>query len=194
MKWYKFNIKNLSDSDYEYYYSLMSEDKKIRVDKFRFIDDKKRTVAGEMLCRKAIAEFYKVKPESIVIETDKNGKPYAKGMSVEFNLSHSGDFVVCVVSDKKVGIDIERIRPINLNVAKRVCSEEELRFIFKRTPIDSDFSYTEDEEVLVSFFELWTKKEAYIKCSGKGLSGGLRYTPNIKSIVENGYVISIYKE
>ena len=55
MKWYKFDIRKFSDEEYEKWYSLMSEEKKIRVSKFRNIDDKKRTVAGEMLARNAIS-------------------------------------------------------------------------------------------------------------------------------------------
>ncbi len=194
MKWCKYDIKTLSEKEYEYYYSMMSEDKKLRVDGFRFENDKKRTVAGEMLARKAIADFCCVDVQSIVFEKTESGKPYAKGIDVEFNISHSGDYVVCAVSSKPIGIDIEKIRPINLAVAKKVCSEKELLYIFSHKPCDTDFLYTEDEEVLTRFFELWTKKEAYAKCSGKGLSSGLSFTPEIYSIIEDGYVISIYKE
>ena len=51
MKWYKYDIRDLTDTEYNKWYSLMSEDKRHRVDRFRFLDDKKRTVAGEMLAR-----------------------------------------------------------------------------------------------------------------------------------------------
>ena len=169
MKWYKFDIRELTAANYEKWYSLMSKDKQLRVDRFRFDDDKKRTVAGEMLARKAIAEWCSVTPESIVFSTQEYGKPYAKDMSVEFNISHSGDVVVCAVDDNPIGIDIEKIRPIDLTVSKRICTGEELLYLFGHTPAEQDFTYTTDTKILTRFFELWTVKEAYGKCIGCGV-------------------------
>ncbi len=194
MKWYKFNIKNLSSSEYEKYYSLMSESKKRRVDKFRFEDDKKRTVAGEMLIRRAVAELFDMSENELLISESENAKPYIENADVQFNISHSKDLVVCAVSSRAVGIDVEKIRPVNLSISKRVCSEKELDYIFGRAPFESDFSLTNDEEILIRFFELWTKKEAYAKCIGTGISGGLNITPECETIVKDGYVISIYCE
>lgn len=164
MKWYKYDIKNFTDDEYCKWYSLMSEDKQHRVDRFRFLDDKKCTVAGEMLARQAIAEWCGVQPEIIRFAVGEQGKPYAVGLCVEFNISHSGDMVVCAVDDKPVGIDIEQIRPIDLSVAKHVCADDELIYIFGHKPTEKDFVYTEDMETLTRFFELWTKKEAFYKC------------------------------
>lgn len=190
MKWYKYDIRDLTDEEYSYWYSLMNADKRQRVNRFRLIDDKKRTVAGEMLARKAIAEWCSVEPESIIFAICEHGKPYAVDLDVEFNISHSANLVVCAVDDQPVGIDIELIRPIDLSVAKRVCSDEELLYIFDYKPKDADFVYTEDEEILTRFFEVWTRKEACYKCSS--------YEEELKntSIIHNSirilnYVISV---
>ena len=166
MKWYKYDIRDLTDAEYNKWYLLMNTDKQRRVDRFRFVDDKKRTVAGEMLARKAIAEWCSVAPESITFGIKEHGKPYAKDLAVEFNISHSGDMVVCAVDDKPIGIDIEQIRPIDLAVAKRICTNEELLYLFGHTPTEQDFTYTTNAEILTSFFKLWTAKEAYGKCMG----------------------------
>lgn len=192
MKWYKFDIRDLTAADYEKWYALMSKDKQLRVDRFRFVDDKKRTVAGEMLARKAIAEWCSVSPESITFGTQKYGKPYAKNLCVEFNISHSGDMVVCAVDDKPIGIDIEKIRPINLTVAKRICTDEELGYLFGRTPKEHDFVYTTNHEVLTRFFELWTAKEACGKCIGVGISEIEKqiWAP-VQFILQSEYIISI---
>ena len=170
MKWYKYDIRDLTDTEYKKWYSLLNKDKQRRVDKFRFFDDKKRTVAGEMLARKAIAEWCGVAPENITFGINENGKPYTKGLPVEFNISHSGNIVVCAIDNKPVGIDIEQIRPIDLSVAKRICTDEELLFLFGRTPTVQDFTYTTNAEILSRFFELWTAKEAYGKHNGSGIS------------------------
>lgn len=169
MKWYKYNICDLTDEEYAYWYSLMNADKRQRVDRYHMIDDKKRTVSGEMLARQAIAEWCNVQPESIRFAVDEQGKPYAVELCVEFNISHSGDMVVCAVADKPVGIDIEQIRPINLTITKRICTDKELHYLFGHTPTDADFVYTEDVNILTRFFELWTAKEASGKCIGAGL-------------------------
>lgn len=170
MKWYKYDIRDLTDAEYNKWYSLMNEDKQQRVDRFRFDDDKKRTVAGEMLARKAISEWCDVAPENITFGIKEHGKLYAKDFDVEFNISHSGDMVVCAVDNKPIGIDIEQIRPIDLSVAKRICTDEELLYLFGHAPTDEDFKYTTDIEILTRFFELWTAKEAYVKCFGLGIA------------------------
>lgn len=195
MKWYKYDIRDLTDAEYNKWYSLMSEDKQHRVERFRFLDDKKRTVVGEMLARKAIAEWCGVAPESIDFFIKEHGKPYAKDLGVEFNISHSGDMVVCAVDNNPIGIDIEQIRPIDLTVAKRICTDEELLYLFGHMPTEQDFTYTTDTEILTRFFELWTAKEAYGKCMGCGiinLRKDIQDTSLHKSIIEN-YLIAIYQ-
>ena len=188
MKWYKYDIRDLTDEEYAYWYSIMNADKRQRVDRFRIIDDKKRTVVGEMLARKAIAKLCNVEPENITFAIGEHGKPYAVDLDVEFNISHSGNMVVCAVADQPIGIDIELIRPIDLSVAKRVCTDEELLCIFGHHPTNKDFVYTEDQEILTRFFEIWTKKEAIIKLSVTSLKyDGI----NISEVCEK-YVMCIF--
>ena len=156
MKWYKYDIRDLSDDGYAKWYSLMDNEKKQRVDKFRFLDDKKRTVAGEMLARKAISEWCNATPETLEFVFGEYGKPNVIDLDVEFNISHSGNIVVCAVDDCPVGIDIERIRVFDKSIVNRVCNKNEINYIF-----DSTIPYS---EMLERFFEIWTFKEAYFKC------------------------------
>lgn len=191
MKFYQYNIRDLSDEKYIHYYSLMSEEKKRRVDRFRFEDDKKRTVVGEMLARRAISEWCGVPEESIAFEIAEHGKPYAKDLNIEFNISHSADMVVCVVDDNPVGVDIEKIRPVDLNTAKRIFSDDEIGYIFGGVPGIEDYNHYLNDAVLQRFFELWTKKEAYGKLVGTGLFSEGNTTATVKTWIENGYCISI---
>lgn len=194
MKWYKYNIRDLISADYRKWYAFMSREKQARVDRLRFEDDKKRTVAGEMLARKAIAEWCNISAEGIVFDRTETGKPYVKDLPVEFNISHSGDMVVCAVDDKPVGIDVEKIRPIDLKLAKRICTDEELVYLFDHIPTEQDFAYTTDQELLTRFFELWTANEAYGKCIGAGMS---EIRKQVRASVQfnlwEEYIISIYK-
>ena len=191
MKFYQYNIRDLGDEDYIYYYSLMSEEKKQRVDRFRFEDDKKRTVVGEMLARRAISKWCGVPEESIVFEIAEHGKPYAKDLHIEFNISHSADMVGCVVDDNPVGVDIEKIRPVDLNTAKRIFSEEEIQYIFECIPDVEDYNCYLNDSVLQRFFELWTKKEAYGKLLGVGLFTESNADVDLTSSIENGYCVSV---
>lgn len=193
MKWYKYNIKELSDIEYQKWYSLMSNEKQCRVDRFRFKDDKKRTVAGEMLARKAISEWCSVNAEDVIFYYKEHGKPYAVSLDIEFNISHSGDIVVCAVGNSPVGIDVEEIRPIDLKVAKRICSNNELVYLFGHIPTDQDFVYTTDKEILTRFFEIWTKKEAYAKWVGTGIEN-IKFDSiklSIQTVQLGNYIISI---
>ncbi len=193
MKWYKFDIREFKNTEYDKWYSLLSKEKQQQVDSFRYKDDKKRTVAGEMLVKKAISSWCGVDAESIILGIKGHGKPYAKDLNVEFNISHSGDMVVCAVDSQPVGIDIEMIRPINLKVAKKICSDEELFYLFGYIPTEEDFKYTTNKELLTRFYKIWTAKEAFGKCNGKGLTGAKKYICNdVKTFVINKkYVLSI---
>lgn len=191
MKFYQYNIRDLSDDSYIHYYSLMSEEKKCRVDRFRFEDDKKRTVVGEMLARQGITEWCGVPEESIAFEIAEHGKPYAKDLDIEFNISHSADMVICVVDTRPVGVDIEKIRPVDLNTAKRIFIEEETRYVFGFIPDTEDYNHYLNDVVLQRFFELWTRKEAYGKLVGTGLFAETNATAIVKTWIEDGYCISV---
>ncbi|SHH71942.1 4'-phosphopantetheinyl transferase family protein [Virgibacillus chiguensis] len=89
------------------------------------------------------------------------GKPFLYGQNtVHFNISHSGEWVVCATDILPIGIDIEKIKPIDLKIAKLFFSKEEYEFI-KSMP---------NRTKLFTFYEYWTLKESYVKAVGKGLS------------------------
>lgn len=96
--------------------------------------------------------------EQIQIEYQEKGKPFLKNQKdFYFSISHTDGAVTVAVSGTEVGVDTEKIKPVNLNIAK------------KFTPFEQK-AVGSDPEV---FFEVWTKKEAYLKYLGTGLSGGL---------------------
>ena len=198
MKWYKYDIRDLSHEEYEKWYSLMSFEKKQRVDRFRFKDDKKRTVAGEMLARKAIAAWCNVTEEVIQFGLLEYGKQFVIGLDVEFNISHSGDMVVCAVDDKPIGIDVEQIRPIDFDVIKRICTEDEIAYILEDSLRNDIFCKITDNLVLTRFFEVWTLKEAYGKVMGTGIVkecvGDASTLCNVTKYIFDGYIVTICTE
>jgi len=88
------------------------------------------------------------------------GKPSMQNHpEIRYNISHSGNCIACVISDKyEVGIDVEKVRSFNPYAAKKICTSWELERIYS----DSDPNR--------EFFRIWTLKESYTKAIGKGLS------------------------
>ncbi|MFZ5987787.1 MAG: 4'-phosphopantetheinyl transferase family protein [Bacillota bacterium] len=139
----------------------LPEDKKEKIKKFRRFEDGLRALSAEILIRVIITTKLGIKNDEIVFETGQHGKPYLTGFdNFHFNLSHSGKWVVCAVSDLPVGIDVEQIKEIELNIANRFFSQIEAKDLFHKN----------ENERLGYFFDLWTLKESYIKADGKGLS------------------------
>jgi len=143
---------------------FMSSEKRAAADRFRFLIDARRTLLGEVFVRQMIHDLYDLPIDQIVFETEGNGKPVVRHIpSFHFNLSHSGDWVVCAIDDVPVGIDIEEIKPIDLAIAERFFSPDEYQDLLSQ-PAERQEAY---------FFHLWSMKEAFIKLTGKGLSYGL---------------------
>lgn len=151
---------------------MMSLEKQNRVENFRSEYDKKRSVAGEMLARKLLSGCNHISQEQIVFKTGEYGKPYAVGCA-EFNISHSGDMVVCAVADNPVGIDVEMIKPINPGIVRKLCTESDERYIYGGNCPNEPYEFSDEQ--LYRFYEIWTAKEAYFKCIGTGIK-------NLKSI------------
>ncbi|MBQ2863688.1 MAG: 4'-phosphopantetheinyl transferase superfamily protein, partial [Clostridia bacterium] len=161
-----------------------------RIEKKAERDDRLRSVAGEMLVRRAVAEEYGVREEDILLLEDERGAPYIKGIDVHVSISHAGDYAVCAVADAPVGIDIEKIKPTNRRIAERTFSKRELEYLGCEGEMGDD--------ALLRFFEIWTAKEAYAKMQGTGLS--LHDTPDTQALDNvtreyiDGYVISVIEE
>jgi 4'-phosphopantetheinyl transferase len=79
---------------------------------------------------------------------------------LHFNISHSGRHVVCALSGSQVGIDVELIKPIQLSVADRFFSADERAKIYSAPAQDR----------LGLFYGIWTRKESFVKMTGKGLA------------------------
>jgi 4'-phosphopantetheinyl transferase len=121
-------------------------------------DRKKRLTARNYL-RKRLIKFLGYNPRILV---SNNGKPYIKNNNINFNISYSEDIVVIAISNNLIGVDIESIEPSiidNLSL-DGILTYREQRLIQNKGP----------EERSLTFFKIWTAKEAYLKCIGSGIS------------------------
>lgn len=129
----------------------------------RVCADRERSLGGEALARAMLAQELRCPLLEVPICREVHGKPILKDESnLFFNISHSGDYAVCVVSGKPVGIDIERLREYKPNVAQRVCSVDELDLL------------AQSDDPARLFCRLWTLKESFVKMTGTGIGVPLR--------------------
>ncbi len=160
MKYSFLDIRSITTDELEYWYSIMSDEKRHYVSKYIHADDRIRSICGEILARKEISAYCGVIAEKIIFSKNESGKPVVINIPVEFNISHSGDMVACVVSGKSVGIDIEKIGRIDIKTAGFFCTEKDMEYFLHET----------DAEVRNRrLYEIWTAKEAAAKCFGTDL-------------------------
>ena len=141
-------------------------------------------IAGIELCREMIKQYFGVEFDSF--RYNDNGKPFVDKEGIFFNISHSKGRVVCAVSDKPVGVDIEKLTEK---------STEEIENFAKRYFVENEVLTLEQENYSsVAFYEIWTKKEAYSKMLGSALSKNFKIDTtalDIVTYVNDGYVWSI---
>lgn len=153
--------KEIEENLFKYLLQFLDKAKRTQIKRLARWKDKHRALFADLLIRKIIIEKTGFKNEEIKFSVGKYGKPLLKKKSdFFFNLSHSGDWIVCAVDNIPIGIDIERIRSIDYNISKRYFSKEE----------HNDLMSKVDSDKLFYFFTLWTLKESYVKAVGEGLS------------------------
>lgn len=135
-----------------------------KIDSFKSAKNKQRKLMGEMLACKGLQKCFGLTRDSIIFTYGEKGKPMLKGsLDKFFNISHSGDWVVCAISDKEVGIDIELLKRARLNIANRFFTSNEISLL------NTLKGKVQDKQ----FFTLWTAKESYLKYLGTGLTKAL---------------------
>lgn len=140
---------------------FVDAEKKDRIMRFIRFEDAQRALLADLLVRYTLCRKLNINNSCIAFGKNDYGKPFLMNYTgVHFNISHSHAWVVCAVSDIPIGIDIEAIKPIDMDIAKRFFSKEEYGSLVSKNHV----------ERLQGFFELWSLKESYIKAWGKGLS------------------------
>lgn len=146
---------------------LLSSEERERVSRFHGAADRNRFRVTHTAMRMILAQYLNVGPQELSFSSDIGVKPELasqfKDTGIQFNLSHSSELALLAVArGAKVGIDVERINPqfpID-EISERFFSAAEI----------STLNALPAEEKVEAFFSCWTRKEAYIKAIGKGLS------------------------
>ncbi len=131
---------------------------------------------------KIAGQSLKVTPNKLEFEKTENGKPYFKNFpDFNFNISHTNGAIAIAFSKTPIGVDIEKIRSHKTSVADRYFTDIEKAYLHSKR-INTDRR----------FFEIWTKKEAYIKCHGLTIKHLKQTdTSHIHTFQKGEYVISV---
>jgi len=146
-------------------WKILDEEETVRARRFVFPRDRDRYVRSHATVRRLLGSYAEISPAKISFETSEYGKPSlretANGSTLEFNLTHSGGVAVLAVARRyPLGVDIELIRAIDLEIAEHHFSTRELETL-RSLP---------EASWLAGFFRCWTSKEALLKGEGMGLN------------------------
>ncbi|MCL1471638.1 4'-phosphopantetheinyl transferase family protein [Argonema antarcticum] len=146
---------------------ILSEDELKRAERFYFEQHRNRFIARRGILRTILSRYLDRSPNELEFNYGSRGKPALAetcgGDRLRFNLSDSHGFALYAVTcDRNLGIDIEKIRPIDdaEQIAKRFFSSQEYAVL-------RDLDRSQQQ---VAFYNCWTRKEAYVKAIGDGLS------------------------
>ena len=154
---------SVSSSEIAGFRTLLSADEMERADKFHFEKDRNRYILTRGHLRSLLGRYLNKEAGSFTFTYNKYGKPALSDSALHFNVSHSHEMGLLIFDQKyEVGVDIEWIRKDfgGIKIAERFFSADEIREL-KKLP---------EEKQVQGFFNCWSRKEAYIKAAGKGLS------------------------
>lgn len=169
------NINNYTNKLFDYW-ELLSSSEKEKADRFRFEKDKNCYVIARGLLRILLSRYLNIKSQKINFRYAEKGKPYLEHPSnIKFNLSHSKNCIVLAFTKNiELGIDVEYAKNNLeiLQVAESFFSKQEIKAL---KSIQSIYR-------LSAFYNCWTRKEAFIKATGDGLSFPLnQFTVSLES-------------
>ena len=143
--------------------STLSADEAERAARFHFEVDKNRFIVAHGALRNILSRYLQNNSAELTFSLNQYGKPTLVNSTLEFNLSHSGEFaLVAVTQGRKVGVDVERIRQ---GISSHVIAQQ----YFSKAEV-AELQSLPLEQRESAFFICWTRKEAYIKAQGLGLS------------------------
>lgn len=164
------NVYYLRLSDYQnrpddFFLPYVSEKTAQEVRHYKNPSVRRTKLMGEGMVRLSIRALWGLTDDAYRLRKGEHGKPYVDllDLSVFYNLSHSGDYIVAVFAESEVGIDIERISRPRLEVARRFFHPGEIRQLE-----DADEASRKG-----LFFHYWSVKESFLKYIGCGLSSPL---------------------
>jgi 4'-phosphopantetheinyl transferase len=150
--------------------AMLSQDESERAARFRFDTHRDRFIAARGILRSLLGAYLRSPPGELRFEYGPNGKPALAATFVEsgvsFNLAHSEELALIAVTRLgPIGVDVEQIRPVT--------EPDELVARFFSPRETALFQTLPTSQKSAAFFNLWTRKEAWLKATGEGIAHSL---------------------
>ena len=177
-----YKIPEISDEEFLKLLNAVSLDRRTKVLRLQVKEKQVQSLVAWVLLSQVLCDQLKLKHNSLRFAQSDNGKPYLQNCDgVYFNIAHTEGMVAVALSDKEIGIDVEKIRTRCPSLCERYFTEAEQRYVFGDAK---------------RFFEVWTRKEAFGKRSGEGLAKTLKddralTDETIKTFVADGFAVSV---
>ncbi len=157
MKWLYGFLNEASDAELQQIYSSLHATRKQHIDRIRPIDDRRRSLMGELLIKRLLNDEFGISSPTVC--QNERGMPYIKDSPLFISIAHSGNLVAVAADTESIGIDVEKMKPNDLKLVKRICLPNEEQYILSNP-----------DKSLHRFYEIWTAKEAYFKKLGTGIT------------------------
>jgi 4'-phosphopantetheinyl transferase len=155
---YTFSDKRLTELAWERGFCKLPKEIQIKIIRYNRWQDRQARMLGYLMLQKGLRYFGYNIGSLKDVSTDRFGRPYVTD-GVDFNISHSDDRVICAVTcHGRIGIDIEKIKLIDISGFENYMSLDQLKKI------------KESENMYETFYDIWTIKESTLKADGRGLS------------------------
>lgn len=152
--WYA-DISDVSEFDFNKKLESLPSDIQKGILSYRFFNDRKLKLYGRLIIKDYL-ETNNILCDWSKLRFGKYGKPYFNG--IEFNISHSGTIVIVGFSNDPIGVDIEYKKAIEVADLSMFFHEDEKTYLNKST------------DKIKAFYHVWTRKEAFLKAIGNGIS------------------------
>lgn len=167
---WRFNL-DIEISRYEKFIPILSTEEIQRANKFLSKKDYYQHLAAHIIKRIVLGRYLNISPKLLQFKTEQYGKPTLSKIqnykNIQFNISHTNNLVLIAITiEDDIGIDVEyNSRKISIkNLGDFILSPIEKQFFSK---------ITSPQEKRKAFFRCWTRKEAYLKARGIGLTVNL---------------------
>ena len=180
------NLNGFSDELFWRSLEVIPDERGQKAMKFRNMIDRKLSVIAYLLLMFGLKHEYGI-VEQLTFKFGENRKPYLESYPhIFFNISHCKYGVVCAISNREIGIDIEEVSNYDEELANYICNQDENK------------SLVASQNPALDFCKLWTMKESVLKFTGSGINtdlksvlGNSHYRIETICSSDNSYVISV---
>lgn len=156
---------------------ILSSDEHARAFRYHQEKDRQRFLVSRIVLRFLLGKYSNINPEKIEFAIGGNKKPFMQNVAapvLHYNVSHSGDWIMIAFSDQGIGVDMEIIDEVfsYAEILEQNFSKQEISFI------------TDGNHQSENFYLLWTRKEALLKATSKGIDSDLPFIPSLDGIHE----------